>query len=173
MLKLRVYIDMKSNILNTTLLIFFLSTLIAQGQNQLFIHEKGGSTQSFDLSEIKKMTFSANNMFIEREEASTVSIFIDNILFMDFQPYVNILENQIDNISIFPNPVTNILTVKNTETIDDLKFLDLQGKIYLHLSPKTETVNIDMSSFAAGVYFLQIVSYNKISTSKVIKTANN
>ena len=160
-------------LLKITLLVFFLSTLIAHGQNKLVIHEKGGSVQSFALSAIKKLTFAEDNMFIERKQASTVSIFMDNISYMDFQPYVNISENQIENISIYPNPVTNNLTVKNNETIDYLAIFDLQGKIYLEISPKTETVNIDMSSFAAGIYFLRIVSHNKISTRKVIKNSNN
>jgi len=164
---------MKSKLLKMMLLMFCFSTLIAYGQNKLFVHEKGGSTQSFALSAIKKLTFTEYNMFIERKEASAVSFLIQNIACMGFQSPVNILERQTENFSIYPNPITNILTVKNSETIDELKIFDMQGKMYLHISPKNEIVNIDMSSFAAGIYFLRIVSNNKISTSKVIKNANN
>ena len=161
------------NLLKTTLLLFFLSTLGAHAQHQLIIHEKGGSSQSFALSSIKKLTFSEDNMFIAMNDANTVSVFIDNISYIDFQYTVNILEREIENFSIYPNPVTNNLTVEHSEAIEDLKIFDLQGKMYLHISPKKETVNVDMTSFAAGIYFLRIVSHNKISTSKVIKTSNN
>jgi hypothetical protein len=164
---------MKSKLLKITLLLFFFSTLTIHAQNKLYIHEKGGATQSFALSEIKKMTFTEDNMFLARNEANTVSFFIKDIDYMGFQSSVNILEKQTENFSIYPNPVTNNLTVEHTETIDDLKIFDMQGKIYLHLSPKKETVNIDMTSFAAGIYFLRIVSNDKINTSKVIKNSNN
>jgi hypothetical protein len=152
---------------------FFLSTLTAHGQNKLYIHEKGGATQSFALSGIKKLAFTEDNMFIERNEANTVSFFIEDIAYMGFKSSVNIFERQTENFSIYPNPVTSNLRVEHCETIEDLKVFDLQGKIYLHLSPKKETVNIDMASFAAGIYFLRIVSHNKINTSKVIKNSNN
>ena len=161
------------NLLKTTLLLFFLSTLVAHAQNKLFIHEKGGATQSFALSDIKKLTFSEDNMFIARNGANTVSLLIDNISYIDFQYTVNILERETENFSIYPNPVTNNLTVEHSEAIDDLKIFDLQGKMYLHISPKKETVNIDMTSFATGIYFLRIMSNDRISTSKVIKTSNN
>jgi len=160
-------------LLKLTLLIFFFATLTAHAQHELVIHEKGGSTQSFALSSIKKLTFTEDNMFIERKEANTVSLFIDNILYLDFQPYVNILEKLQTDYKIFPNPVTSNLTVEHSETIDDLKIFDMQGKMYLHILPKTETVNIDMSSLEAGIYFLRIVSNDKINTSKVMKNTNH
>ena len=151
---------------------FSLSTLVAHGQNNLYIHEKSGSTQSFALSGIKKLTFSGDNISIERKGASTVSVSIGNIAYMGFKSPVNIFERPTEYLSIYPNPVTNNLTVANSGLIEDLKIFDIQGKIYLNIAPKSETVNIDMSSFAAGVYFLRLVSNGKISTSKVIKNSN-
>ena len=149
------------------------STLIAHGQKKLFIYEKNGSIQSFALSDIKKLTFTEYDMRVEQKEASAAYIWIENIAFLNFQTSVNILDNQMRDISIFPNPVTNHLTVKNSEIIDELKIFDIQGKQYLHLSPKKKIVDIDMTSFSAGIYFLQIICNNRISTSKIIKNTNN
>ena len=151
---------------------FSLSTLVAHGQNNLYVHEKSGSTQSFALSGIKKLTFTDYNISIERKGTTTEYFSIENIAYMGFKAPVNIFERPTENFSIYPNPVTNNLTVANNGLIDDLKIFDIQGKIYLNFAPKAETINIDMSSFAAGVYFLRLVSNGKISTSKVIKKSN-
>ena len=151
------------------------TTLIAHGQNKLYIYEKDGSNQSFTLSGIAKLTFTKDNrMVINQKTGNPISFSIESIDYMNFKPSSNsILESKKDNISIYPNPVINNLTIKNEETINELRIFDVQGKMQLHLSPKSEIIDIDMSLFSAGVYFLQIVSHNKVNTSKIIKSSNN
>lgn len=156
------------------LLLLFLTTAIAQGQNKLYVYDTDGSNQSFALSDIRKLTFTENSMQIYQSPTHAISWPINDISYMSFQySPVDISEWQKDNLSVYPNPVTTKLTVKNTEIIDELKIFDLQGKIYLSLSPKKEITDIDMSSFPTGMYFLRIVSNNKVSTSKIIKSPNN
>jgi len=167
---------MKPNqsIKNLLLLMLLFATLIAHGQNKLYIYKKDGSNQSFALSDIRKLTFSIDAIDIRQKNDYQNRVYIDNITYMSFKPSsINILESKKDNISIYPNPVINNLTIKNEEVIDELKIFDVQGKMQLHLSPKSEIIDIDMSLFPAGVYFLQIVSHNKVNTSKIIKSSNN
>jgi len=108
-------------------------------------------------------------MLVERKTENTIPFSIPKIASMSFQSSVNIIEKQNESLSIYPNPVTNNVTVSNSEIIDELKIFDMQGKIYLHLFPKQEIINIDMTSFSAGLYFLQIISNNQMNTSKIIK----
>ena len=46
------------------------STLIVYEQSKLIIHEQGGATQSFLLSDIKKLTFSDDYMCLERKNVT-------------------------------------------------------------------------------------------------------
>ena len=162
-------LNMKPTLLKITLLMLCFSTLIVHGQSKLIIHEQGGATQSFLLSAIKKLTFADDFMLVERKTENTIPFSIPKIASMSFQSSVNIIEKQNESLSIYPNPVTNNVTVSNSEIIDELKIFDMQGKIYLHLFPKQEIINIDMTSFSAGLYFLQIISNNQMNTSKIIK----
>lgn len=163
---------MKSNPLTRKifLLMFFFSTLIAYGQSKLCIYETSGSSQSFALTEIKKLTFSEAQMNIYRNTGSTTAFFINNIAYMGFISNSNEIDYSIENFSIYPNPAINSLTIENFEIINELKIFDMQGKVRLHLSPKTETVNIDISHLPTGIYFLQIIGNNQVKNSKIIKT---
>lgn len=166
---------MKLNFLKTKiiLLLFLLSTTIVNGQSKLHIHESDGSAQSFQLSTIKKLTFSGESTLMVHQQGSTTSFAIEDINYMTFSSPVSISESQIGDFNVYPNPVSHNVTVKNGKMIDELKIFDMQGKLCLHLSPKQEIVNIDISSFPVGIYFLQIISNNKVSTSKIVKTSNN
>ena len=168
---------MKPNqsIKNILLLMLLFATLVAHGQNKLYIYQKYDFlNQSYALSDIRKLTFPLNVIEIYPKNGNYNYVRYDDITYMSFMPSSNsILESKKDNISIYPNPVINNLTIKNEEAIDELKIFDVQGKMHLHLSPKSEIVDIDMSLFPAGVYFLQIVSQNKVNTSKIIKSSNN
>ena len=166
---------MNQSIKNILLLMLLFTTLIAHGQSKLYIHKKDGSNQSYALSDIRKITvWSSNFIEIIHKNRNYYYVQYNDITYMSFKPSSNsILESKKDNISIYPNPVINNLTIKNEEAIDELKIFDVQGKMQLHLSPKSEIIDIDMSLFPAGVYFLQIVSHNKVNTSKIIKSSNN
>ena len=160
--------NMKQNFL---LFMFFCTTLIVHGQNKLYIYEKDGSNQSFTLSSISKLTFSEDQIFVNRNTGNPVSFSIANVDYMKFKSSsISISEIQAENLSVYPNPVTSNLTVKNETVIDELRIFDIQGKLHLQLSPKEEIVNIDMSNFPTGIYFLQIINKNQVHTSKIIKT---
>ncbi len=166
---------MKSNLLKRKilLLIFFFSIVIVHAQNKLSIYKADGSYQTFSLSDISKLTFTESDMLINQNTGNPISIEIENIAYMGFKPASTaVLEIQAESLNVYPNPVTTNLTVKHIETIDELKIFDVQGKMCLYLSPKKENVDIDMSLFPAGIYFLRIVSDKKVNTNKVIKSNN-
>ena len=58
-------------------------------------------------------------------------------------------------IKIYPNPVSDILTVKSSARIDQLVLMDLSGRV---LEIKTEVRMIDVSSLDAGIYILKVRS---------------
>ena len=70
-----------------------------------------------------------------------------------------------EGFSIYPNPVTNFIQLNESIPFSDFRINDANGNTLL--SGKTET-EIDVSSFAIGIYFLELVSDRK-RTVKFIK----
>jgi len=69
---------------------------------------------------------------------------------------------QMPAFTIYPNPTSNILYIKTTnEVIPEVKLYSIEGKQLLYL----RSTEIDMSSYPAGIYFVQIEG----KTMKLIK----
>jgi hypothetical protein len=73
---------------------------------------------------------------------------------------VGINEANLNNqITVYPNPASNMLTIKtfNNLAIQQLFFLDITGKIIAQFNNQTE---IDLTNIANGMYLLQIQTEN-------------
>ena len=70
-------------------------------------------------------------------------------------------------IQLFPNPTKNDLTVslKGVKYVDIIIF-DIHGKVMLQQSSLVNRDNINLSSLAAGTYFVKTISSEE---SKVIR----
>ena len=75
--------------------------------------------------------------------------------------------NQTENIIVYPNPTSNILTVENVSK-GDLSITSMDGKV-VYKRQVNGNVIIDMSEFASGIYSLTIQTGKSIVTKKVIK----
>ena len=69
-------------------------------------------------------------------------------------------------LSVYPNPVQNILSVKTNANVLKLEMMDLLGKT---LMVQEETESLDMSQFRAGIYLIRITTDQGTVTQKVIK----
>jgi choice-of-anchor B domain-containing protein len=70
--------------------------------------------------------------------------------------------------AVYPNPASDELTIKsNGDLISSVSIADVVGKVlFAEANLNSEINNIDISSFSAGIYFVNI---NNILTKKVIK----
>ncbi len=75
--------------------------------------------------------------------------------------------NSIDDVSVFPNPVVDIVSIEIPETIrvSQIILYSLSGK---KLETTRETT-IDISGYSTGVYFLKIITTRGSITKKIIK----
>ena len=74
------------------------------------------------------------------------------------------------NIPIYPNPAKDFITIDFKGTnFKEIALNDILGKSLL-LKPITEEkINIDLSGYSEGVYFVRIIGPKKIFTTKVVK----
>ena len=70
--------------------------------------------------------------------------------------------------SAYPNPFTNMLTVK-TELNSTISIIDITGKTVLSTINTTETIQLNLSELNKGIYILAIKNKNVKSISKLIK----
>ena len=86
---------------------------------------------------------------------------------------VGINENSIssNNLSIYPNPTSNILNIKmNASNTATAKLININGQVvYTENVANKINATINMNAFAKGIYTLQIVSDKGVETKKVIK----
>lgn len=70
------------------------------------------------------------------------------------------------SVDVYPNPVKDILNIRSTDQITDVKVYDIQGKL---IKVKFVTNSIDVSNLKSGVYFLQVTSEKGSVAKRFIK----
>ena len=73
-------------------------------------------------------------------------------------------------LSIYPNPTNGDFTITGLElvgTVSSLSLTDMNGKVVKVLD--TKATKFSMASIKPGVYFLNIISGNKLEVLKIVK----
>jgi len=77
----------------------------------------------------------------------------------------NISEDQ--NLTVYPNPVRENLTIINGENISTVRIFDVTGRVVFHADINAATTEINVSDFNEGVYVVQIISGNEVTSRKI------
>lgn len=82
----------------------------------------------------------------------------------------SLMENEINTISIYPNPSDGIIHLgETTFEISEIEILDLNGKSLLKSSADSKV--LDISNFQNGIYFLRVkTTENAYLQTKIMKT---
>ncbi|MDN3723307.1 T9SS type A sorting domain-containing protein [Aequorivita sp. SDUM287046] len=73
-------------------------------------------------------------------------------------------------ISIYPNPVKNILQVNSQDKIiDKINIYSILGSLVRQLDVETVSPTVDVSSLALGVYYIQLYSGKNVALKKFVK----
>lgn len=67
---------------------------------------------------------------------------------------VGVNETNVDNISVYPNPSTEVINISNAEG-NDLTLINTQGAIILQEHISSSQKSIDIRQFEPGIYFLK------------------
>ena len=78
---------------------------------------------------------------------------------------LQLLENNL-SISIFPNPVTDFVTIE-AENLQQVTLMDMTGKTLSSMAAKGNSVRLDVSDLTAGLY---LISAKTRSTSSFVKS---
>jgi hypothetical protein len=94
-------------------------------------------------------------------------VYFDNIYFSSTTlSSKNILKN---NISIYPNPVADFVTVEGRREIQHASIYDLTGRQVLRTTPNKAVFTLDTADLQHGLYLLTIKTDDQELTTKLVK----
>ena len=153
---------------------FCLIVSSANGQS-LFVKEFSGTQTSYTLANIRKLTFSSNNMDVVQNSGtqSFPLTSIRNLNFAGIVTSVSHVSNSADEpIFLYPNPAKEqfslMLNTANLSGFRDLVILDSQGK-EVYKTTEMKTGSIDISFLSNGLYLCRISTIDNTKTIKFIK----
>lgn len=68
---------------------------------------------------------------------------------------------------IFPNPANEVLNIVADQNINNIEVLNLSGQIISNINPDNEHVLLNVSDYAAGIYFVKVYTDNEVTTHKI------
>ncbi len=162
----------------------FSSPYTYTGRNLVILLQKGnpGST-SYDVNfegtygsaatDEKRTRFTSSNDIDTELDPNTNFGYSASTIWPDIKLVLKAINTSVANpskndieVSTYPNPVLNSLYVKG-DNLKVAKLYNMSGRLIVTLA---NPVSIDMSSCAAGVYFLRVTDYNgKSAVRKIIK----
>ncbi len=69
----------------------------------------------------------------------------------------------------YPNPVSRLLTIESQELVQDLRIFNMLNQQLVRFMPNTKKVEVDMSTYQAGVYFAKVTTAQGTQTLRVLK----
>lgn len=146
--------------------VFGLFFRLAAQTTQVVVAMHDGSQQTYYLSEEDRMYFEDNAKLVIEEgiTKNTVKIPLADIRKMTCHEVEGMVENTDADVSIFPNPTLNTLTISNLSGKQNISIYALDGQLMKALEVSGD-LTIDISDWAAGLYFVKTQS----STLKMVK----
>jgi hypothetical protein len=76
-----------------------------------------------------------------------------------------------NDLEVFPNPVSDILTVKSSieNPVENVRIYNYQGQLLKEIKPMSAKVDIDFSNYSNQIYILEIQGKNGTIRKKIVK----
>ena len=95
-------------------------------------------------------------------------MYFDGLL---FDTGTGISSNMIEepNISVFPNPAQDLLTITSAADVDRITLFNAQGQMVAQHALRKSTGVVDISALSSGVYTLRATTRNSTVVLNVVK----
>lgn len=83
---------------------------------------------------------------------------------------VGVNDYEMGHTVVYPNPTSGMFTIQNSQSkIQRVEMYDVFGKLMNSMEVNDSSATVDISSFAAGVYFTRIITGKGTTTIRVVK----
>jgi hypothetical protein len=72
------------------------------------------------------------------------------------------------SISIYPNPNNGVFTIELSQQTERLKIIDALGKVVYNIKPTSKLINVELSNYEEGIYFVQFEMNNELKTERIV-----
>ena len=86
-----------------------------------------------------------------------------------YSPIVKISQLKNQSITVFPNPVSDMVTISGLQQNGVVKLFAADGKVLQHQVVAAQSITLKMGSYPTGNYLLQYITHNKIISQKIMK----
>jgi uncharacterized protein YjdB len=73
------------------------------------------------------------------------------------------------SLTLYPNPVSNRLYIKNAGSISSFEIINLDGKLMMKVQNNKDVISIDVSTLARGIYSVRAYQGDQVHVLKLVK----
>lgn len=81
----------------------------------------------------------------------------------------NILENSKVDFKLYPNPVSDLLSIEGSATFEQIEVVAIDGRTLLTITPLALITEMDVNDLSSGVYFIRVKSNGAFATKEFVK----
>jgi hypothetical protein len=143
----------------------------------MYVKENNGTQTAFALSNIQKMSFSSGNLTVTKTDNTNGVYTLNNLRYLNFTDFSTKIEEplsfQKQMLSVYPNPVTNVLNIDLTGTVQEegtLIIFNFEGKAVLNRQVSHAGVlSLNIGHLPKGLYLCRYANVTETRTVKIIK----
>jgi hypothetical protein len=142
--------------------------VMAQTEKSIVVFDKSGS-QSFALSEVRKITFTDDALVVNLNNGATQSVMFADLQYFSFasgSPIRTVQENQ---GTIYWSAATSEVKASGLSRIRQIEIFDMQGRRTLNVTPDSPTASVDFASSPRGVYIVRMTDEAGVTVRKFVK----
>jgi hypothetical protein len=129
----------------------------------------GWNSYDIPLSEFTGLTTKGHIAQLVLSGAPAGTVYIDNVYFSKTVSNLSVANFEISKVIMYPNPVTNYLTIEANSAIEKVSVYTVLGQEVLVKSPKSNSTTIQTSQLSKGVYIVKTAVDGKVTTTKMVK----
>ena len=152
-------------------LLMFLTSENAFAQN-LCVYENEEIKHCLLLEEVQNLTFSEGQVYLKKTDGTVSDLSISDVRKIQLEEEGTNINTPVitgERITIFPNPVEEILTIASVDEVVKIHLFDMNGNLILQKEQTGQLIAVQLNTIPAGIYTLQIVTTNGNHIEKIKK----
>ena len=139
---------------------------MAAQSTQIVVFLNDGTEQTYYLTEADRLYFEDNTKLVIEEviNKSAVTIPLADIRKITCNEYVGLAEESSQELAIFPNPVHDVLTLRNLQGKQNVSIYAIDGRLVKSFETSENQI-VDISDLPIGLYLVK----TQTQTLKMIK----
>jgi hypothetical protein len=143
----------------------------------MYVNENSGTQTAYDLTNIQKMSFSSGNLTVTKTDNTNGVYALNNLKYLNFKDLSTNIEEPLSflkqMLSVYPNPVINVLNIDLTATAQEpgtLMIFNFEGKTVVNRQVSHAGVlSLNIGHLPKGLYLCRYANVTETRTVKIIK----